>query len=234
MSRTAAVAHKPKEKEKKSEETRQQILQTALQLFRKKGFERTTMRDVAAAAGLSLGASYYYFPSKEAIVMAYYDYVQREHRRQAESALPKAKTLRDRLGIAFHSKLDILKSDRQLLTALFRYGGDPEHELSWFGPETRNQREDSMAVFRAAVAKEKLPQEIRDLAPLVLWTLHMGVVLYFVYDSSPGEKRTRKLLNDALDLTTRIFGMISNPLLQPVLKPTREKVLSMLREAGLA
>jgi AcrR family transcriptional regulator len=224
----------PKLQEKKSEETRQQILETALELFRRKGFERTTMRDVARAARLSLGASYYYFPSKEAIVMAYYDYVQREHRRRAEAELAKAKTLRERLAIAFHTKLEILRDDRDLLTALFRYGGERDHPLSWFGSATRAQREESMAVFRAATANEKLPRDLRDLTPLVLWTLHMGIILFFVYDSSPHERRTRKLIDDAVDLTVQILGMVASPLLQPVLKPTREKVLKMLRDAGLA
>ena len=54
-----------------SEQTRRQVLDTALALFRKRGFEQTTMRDVAEAAGLSLGAAYYYFKSKEALVGAY-------------------------------------------------------------------------------------------------------------------------------------------------------------------
>lgn len=232
MPRSTAAARKPQEK--KSDETRQQIVKGALELFRRKGFERTTMRDVAAAAGLSLGASYYYFPSKEAIAMAYYDYVQREHRRLAEAALASATTLRERLGIAFHTKLDILRHDRRLLTALFRYGGDPDHPLSWFGPATRAQREESMAVFNAALAQEKLPRDLRDLVPLVLWTLHLGIILFFVYDSSASEKRTRKLIDNSLDLAVQVLGMVSNPLLQPVLKPTRERVLKMLKEAGLA
>ena len=62
-----------------SEETRRQVVDTAIVLFRKRGFEQTTMRDIAPAAGLSLGAAYYYFKSKEAIVGAYYDHVHLEH-----------------------------------------------------------------------------------------------------------------------------------------------------------
>ena len=57
----------------KGEATKQQILQTALQLFRTQGFDSTTMRDIAAALGMSLGAAYYYFETKESIVAAYYD-----------------------------------------------------------------------------------------------------------------------------------------------------------------
>src|SRR5262252_7981132 len=65
---------------KKGELTRSHILAAALRLFRERGFDSATMRDIAEAAGMSLGASYYYFPSKESIVSAYYDYVQHEHK----------------------------------------------------------------------------------------------------------------------------------------------------------
>ena len=62
-----------------AESTRELILRTALELFRGCGFEITTMRDIARAAKVATGAAYYYFPSKEAIVSAYYDQVQRTH-----------------------------------------------------------------------------------------------------------------------------------------------------------
>jgi AcrR family transcriptional regulator len=83
-----------------SEQTRQQILQTALSLFRERGFEQTTIRDIAAEAGLSLGAAYYYFKSKEAIVGAYYHYVQEEHLTRARAAYARGGNLRDHLRAA--------------------------------------------------------------------------------------------------------------------------------------
>src|SRR5215467_16045990 len=92
-----------------SEETRRQILETALGLFRERGLDATTMRDVAAAAGLSLGATYYYFKSKEAIVGAYYTYVQQEHQARARAAFAASADLRDRLRAALHTKIDILQ-----------------------------------------------------------------------------------------------------------------------------
>src|SRR6185295_13574955 len=124
-----------------SEETRRQILETALALFRERGFEETTIRDIARAADLSLGAAYYYVKSKEAIVGAYYDYVQEEHLVRSREAFSRGGDLRDRLRASLHSKIDIMQEDRRLLRALFRYGGDPEHALSWFGPATREQRQ---------------------------------------------------------------------------------------------
>lgn len=213
----------------KAAETRARILEVALEMFRERGFEKTTMRDVAGAAGVALGSTYYYFASKEAIVAAYYDYVQEEHRVRAEAAFPEARDFRGRLGIAFHTKLDILAGDRRLLVALFRYGGDPEHALSWFGPAGRRQREESMAVFEAALGNERMPADMRALAPLLFWTLHMGVTLYSLYDTSPDLARTRRLTDGALDLAVQAKKVASLPLLRPL----RRKVIGLLLEAGL-
>ena len=123
-------------KSAKPQDTRAHILRTALGLFREKGFDASTMRDIAAACDMSLGAAYYYFPSKEAIILAYYEEVQKEHRRRVQAALPGCKDFRDRLGVLFQAKLDVIKDDRNLLGALLRYMGEPGHPLSVLGRQT--------------------------------------------------------------------------------------------------
>lgn len=57
----------------KAQATRIRILDAALEMFRRQGFELTTMRGIAAEAGVSLGSAYYYFESKEDLVMAFYE-----------------------------------------------------------------------------------------------------------------------------------------------------------------
>jgi AcrR family transcriptional regulator len=212
-----------------SEETRRRILDTALALFRERGFEETTIRDIAGSAGLSLGAAYYYFKSKEAIVGAYYDYVQEEHLLRSREAFSHGESLRDRLRAALHAKIDIMQEDRRLLRALFRYGGDPEHPLSWFGPATREQRQLSVDVFAEALAGERLPDDVRDAAPTLLWTLHMGILLYFLYDDSPDQRRTRKLIDAAVDFVVNVRRLATSPFLRPM----RRRVMTILRDAGL-
>lgn len=49
------------------EERRQEILDTALRLFCEKGYERTSMADIASAMHVAQGLCYRYFPSKEAL-----------------------------------------------------------------------------------------------------------------------------------------------------------------------
>src|SRR5262245_63129737 len=95
-----------------SEETRRQILESALALFRERGFEATTIRDIAAGANLSLGAAYYYFKSKEAIVGAYYDYVHHEHLRRARDAVSRTRNPRERLRAALHTTIHIVAEER--------------------------------------------------------------------------------------------------------------------------
>src|SRR5258706_13997871 len=138
--------------EPKGRQTRAVLFQTALRLFREKGFEATTMRDIAAQARTALGAAYYYFPSKEAIVQAYYQNVQDEHIGRVRDALASGNLdLKARLRAATHSKLDVIAEDRKLLGTIFRYAGEPDHPLSCLGPATREVRAASIATFAEAI-----------------------------------------------------------------------------------
>ena len=214
----------------KAQLTRSHILSTALRVFRERGLEAVTMRELAAAAGASLGSAYYYFPSKEAIIQAYYDDVQAEHARRVAAALTENRLdLKDRLLQAIHSKLDILQGDRKLLSALFRYTGEPHHPLSALSDGTRKNRQQSMSVFLAALGDERLPDDIRAILPAALWALHMGILLYFIYDDSPGQQRTRRLVDGVLTLIVRILALAK----LSVLKPVRGSILELLRDAGL-
>lgn len=56
---------------KKSEAKEQQILDAAKACFIRKGFHQTTMRDIAAEAGISLGGTYLYFDNKETLILRF-------------------------------------------------------------------------------------------------------------------------------------------------------------------
>jgi AcrR family transcriptional regulator len=215
---------------KHSIETRAQILDAALALFRERGLEAATMRDIAKQAGVALGAAYYYFPSKEAIVQEYYDAVGDEHCERVQAAFQSGDLdLEARLRAVFHLKLEILRGDRRLLGALFRYTGEPEHPLSAFGQATRANRQKSIELFRLALAGEKLPEDLAEALPPTLWALHMLMLLYFLYDNSAEQSRTHRLVDSAVSLFVRLLTLARLPLL----KPFRGDLLSLLRDAGL-
>ena len=76
---------------KKSEETRSRILEAALTVFKERGFDKASMREIAAQAGVANGAAYYYFDSKDALVMAFYERSQGEMHPAIEAKLDRAR-----------------------------------------------------------------------------------------------------------------------------------------------
>ena len=84
-------------------------------------------------------------------------------------------------------------------------------------------------MFAEAVAVERFPEDVRDAAPTLLWTLHMGILLYFLYDDSPQQRRTRKLIDAAVDFVIDVKRLATSRLLRPM----RRRVMNVLREAGL-
>ncbi len=83
---------------KHPEQTIERILDTAAQLFFQKGYDRTTLQDIIDATGLSKGAIYHHFASKEAIIIAVVDLVG-----EAQSAI--LAEVRDRKGLTGAEKL---------------------------------------------------------------------------------------------------------------------------------
>ncbi len=213
----------------KGEQTRRHIFESALELFREKGFDSTTMQEIADRAKVVKSAAYYYFPGKEAIIQAYYETLQAEQERICKEAFSQSKDLKFRLPITMHAKFDSVRNDRKLLGVVFRYTGEPDHPLSCLGKGTAEIRRRSTQVFRDAIAQEKLPKDLRELLPVALWALQMGLLVMFLYDSSENQRRTRQMADGALDLTLKLLTLAK----LPVLKPVRTRVLSLLREADL-
>ena len=58
-------------RERKRRETLQRIAETGLKLFIEKGYEATTLEAIAAASGISARTFFYYFKSKEDILLAW-------------------------------------------------------------------------------------------------------------------------------------------------------------------
>jgi len=213
----------------KGEQTRRHIFETALVLFRENGFDATTMQQIAERAAVAKGAAYYYFPSKEAIIQAYYEEIQAHQERMCAEVFASTTHLKRRISVVIHSKLDLLKDDRNLLGVVFRYTGEPAHPLSCLGPGTEEIRRRSISVFQRALETERLPKDLAQLLPIALWALQMGLLIMFIYDESEGQRRTRRLADGALELTLKLLGLAK----LAVLRPMRSKVLALLREAEL-
>ena len=74
--------------------------------------------------------------------------------------------------------------------------------------------------------------ELRQLLPWALWMMHLGAILFFIYDESAEQRRTRALVNGVLDLVTQFLKLTSAPVIRTFLQPFQGKMLGILKEAG--
>src|SRR5216117_2581927 len=83
-----------------SPDPRSQILDAALVCFAKRGFHQTSMHDISAEAGISVGLIYRYFENKDAVISAMAD----RHKKEIQEILKRAQqapTLLESLEILF-------------------------------------------------------------------------------------------------------------------------------------
>lgn len=209
----------------KSEETRDRILQAALEMFHDRGFESTTMRDIAARAGVATGAAYYYFDSKDAIVLAFYDQARKDMEPRLEKALTETRDLRERLRKIIRVKLDYFAPSRKLLGALSGHT-NPEYPLSPFSEETLEIREHDIAFFGRALDESRTPgpKDLKTHLPRLLWMYQMGIILFWINDASVKQAKTTVLLDSSLDVVTRLIRFAGLPLTRPI----RKKVVELM------
>ncbi|MEN6410854.1 MAG: TetR/AcrR family transcriptional regulator [Anaerolineaceae bacterium] len=81
--------------ERKKEETRQRIVQTAMTLFEQNGVADTTMEQIAAAADIAKGTLYNYFPSKEFII---HTFMQRSFQTKYAERVQRMREISDTRG----------------------------------------------------------------------------------------------------------------------------------------
>lgn len=214
---------RPTRSSSKAAQTRSGIVGAAMSLFRAGGYDATTMRAIADEAGVSLGSAYYYFSGKEELVQAFYDQVQADHAAAAEPAYDST-VFADRLRGVMDSFLDVAGPYHDFGGQFFRNAADPRSPLSPFSEQSMPAREASTALFRRAVdgSDLKVTPALREELPELLWLLHMGVVLFWVYDDSDGQRRTRTL----------VAGVV--PLLDQAVRLTRLPLVRGLVDDGLA
>ncbi|MBL4906903.1 MAG: TetR/AcrR family transcriptional regulator [Sneathiella sp.] len=69
----ADSANKSEDGPYRSDNRRQELMAAAAYLFNKRGYDATSMRDIAREAGMLAGSMYYHFPSKDDLIIATYE-----------------------------------------------------------------------------------------------------------------------------------------------------------------
>lgn len=97
------------QKQLQSEQTRQRIIDAAIQLFARKGFHHTSIADLASAANLTKGALYHHFENKKALLYAVLEATRTIWRDKVVRDVLKGRNALDRLTLLFENHARLIR-----------------------------------------------------------------------------------------------------------------------------
>ena len=100
---------------------RQALIRASARLFREKGFEATTVRDIAGAVGMRSGSPFYHFSNKQDILKAVMEEGLRQGLGRTEEALQSATTPQERFRAMVRTHYGILHDEGSEFIAVLLY-----------------------------------------------------------------------------------------------------------------
>ena len=190
----------------KSDDTRTKITETAIESFRERGYDETTIRLIADQAGISVGNAYYYFPTKNHLVQELYLRVQGDHLERVHAAFGSSTDISKRLEVALLCGLDATGPYHASASEFLAAAIAPTSAVSPFGVEAAEPRALAIQVFQEAVdgSTNPMPAELKRQLPELLWLAYMGLTLFWVYDHSEGQAKSRALARGV----SKLFGTV--------------------------
>jgi AcrR family transcriptional regulator len=166
---------------------------TAIRMITERGYEATTLREIAREADVSVGLLYRYFPSKQSVIIALYDELSADYASRSTAMQPGR--WRDRFMFALETSLEGLRPHGVALRALIPVLiGDRDDGV--FAEGTAYSRRRVQRVFEDAVAgATDAPNPPLALAlARLLYLVHLAVLLWWLLDKTPKQRTTAALV----------------------------------------
>jgi AcrR family transcriptional regulator len=193
---------------KQKSTNRLKIIAVAVDHMTDKGFKSATMRSIAKAAGIGEATIYNYFPTKEAMLFAYYE----EKLNECVERLRKVEkfnefTLHEQLQTFFETQLELFLSDREFVALSFKQIFFALNQNAESLTKIRELFETVMEdMFTAAIEiKEIPPQVFQQIIYHLLWDYYVGMVIFWLHDRSEQFADTSVMLDKTLDLFCSIL-----------------------------
>jgi AcrR family transcriptional regulator len=217
--------------ESKSARTRSAIIDAALGLFRENGYEATTMRAIAAEAGVSVGNAYYYFDSKEQLIQGFYDRAQIEHALGARTVLQSERDLAARIIGVVDAWLQTMDPYRPFAGKFFKLAAEPTSPLSPFSAESAPARTAAIELWKEVLdgSDAKVPKKLKADLPELLWLYFMSLVMFWVHDPTSDAAATRRVVERTAPMVVRLIGIARLPVIRGML----DDVIGLIEEIRL-
>lgn len=186
------------------QEIRERIVKAALSLFQTKGFDATTTKAIARKAGIAEGTVFNYFKSKDDIALYFFEQeVDQAMATVRESPRLRKAPLEEKLFSLVHSQLEFLAHHERFIGAALIHALKPASPLGPFSHRAQELRHRYLG-FVEKLIEEAEPKHQRSpltfFAPEVFWIYYLGVLLYWLYDTSEGKQNTLAFLDRSLNV----------------------------------
>ena len=191
-------------REKNKEQTKKRILAAALQVFREKGFDHATTRQISKIAGIAEGTLFNYFKTKEDLALYFF---QKETQDliawyRADTRLQKA-PIAEKLFAIIHRQLEYIRPYEDFIGAVIGRSLQPASALSPLSLESQELRLKYLQFVREVLAESEEKGEIPrvgDLGAYAVGLFYLGIVAHWLHDASRGKQRTLALLDRVLNI----------------------------------
>lgn len=202
------VPPKSGRRDQKKEETKRQILAAALELFRTKGLDKTTTRQISQKAGIAEGTLFNYFKTKEDLALYFFqketgDLIEWFRKDKRLQTAP----LTEQLFAIIHRQLEYIAPYEDFIGAVFFRALQPRSKLSPLSLESQELRLQYLRFIRDILAEAEERQEIPpvgDIGAYAVGLYYMGIVTHWLHDGSIGKQKTLALLDRSLNLATKV------------------------------
>jgi AcrR family transcriptional regulator len=214
-------------KTKRGETSRAAIFGAALELFQERGYDATTMRAVAERAGVSLGSSYHYFASKEHLVLEFYRHTHQLHLTAVAPLLAREQDLAARLRGVMRAVVVTCEPFHDAAGSIFSTVANPSSPLNPFGPTSKPLRDEVIQLYAQVVSgsNARIPTDVGEQLPLLLWLYQMGILYFWIFDRSPGRLRTLEVIDETADLIVRLISLAN----LAILRGSRRRILGLVK-----
>jgi TetR/AcrR family transcriptional regulator of autoinduction and epiphytic fitness len=188
------------------EKTRRHILRTAVDLITQQGYDATTMKQLAREAGIGDATIYKYFPTKERILLDYFELTIAEALKQVDGTpdLPQY-TLQEKLQLLVDGVLEGLLPDREFVAIARAIVRKSPFVLMRDDMQSQKLLKERVATFiaEAEEAGEIAPCEFKNLVGGLFTDYLFAVILYWLKDESDEFSDTTQLV----DMTLAIVAL---------------------------
>jgi AcrR family transcriptional regulator len=205
--RSVARAPGAGRRQQNKEQTRKRILKVALELFRRKGLENATTREIASKAGIGEGTLFNYFRTKEDLALYFFqtatDDVVNWYKNEGE--LRKA-GLAEKLFAIMQRQFEFILPYENFIGAAFFRALQPRSKLSPLSLESQELRIKYLRFIRDVLAEAEEKGEIPRVGQLGAYAFglfYAGMLVHWLHDTSTGRQKTLALMDRCLDVGTR-------------------------------